>query len=501
MTKNISIAPLALTLVLSIASCRVGLTDRATPALIAAVETGADPSARTEAVSLTTDSPSTAEAAGVRVAYQTVVGRSPAGYGTNGWWTDQDAEVWRARYRELAPVIVRLPAPQSMLEPQNDDSNPNHVNRQGFLFDRPIPWFGRTITFGRWLAALRDQDVTVMIHVPYLAGWLSANGDREIFSTYPPRDMAEYREYLLALLTFVVDEVGYPPERVILEPVNEPDLRCGQDANVPCFWENWKMDDLATVMRTADEAAAEVDPAIRIVGVSECCGTRLAETLVDQYDGRRFLDGFTYHRYVRGADFGDGLARGERLAALGRPVYLNEYGNTRYWSNGRPGALWHAAVLPQIWGDGIGPIQFTMSEFPGSHEGYDQLGLSADWRNGWERKPAYWVYVNFYRHFGGSELVSVQGAESLVLLAGRRVAGADAPSLAIWLTNVSPDRPETLRFQIPGFPTDHAQARVFDNLQGSEPVATLELAGAPLQFDFHLPAASSYSIVLRPSER
>jgi len=502
-TKNISIAPLVLTLVLSIASCRVGLTNRATPPLIAAVETGAGPSAQTEVVSPTTGSPSSAEAAGataatVEVAYQTVVGRSPAGYGVNGWWTDQDAEVWQARYRELSPAVVRLPAPQSMLEPQNDDPDPSHVNRRGFLFDQPVPWFGRTITLGRWLAALRDQDATVMIHVPYLAGWLSANGDRELFSTYPPRDMAEYREYLLALLTFAVDEVGYPPERVILEPVNEPDLRCGQDANVPCFWENWEMDDLVAVMRTADEAAAEVDPAIRVVGVSECCATRLAETLVDQYDGQSFLDGFTYHRYVRGADFGDGLARGERLAALGSPVYLNEYGNTRYWSNGRPGALWHAAVLPQIWKAGINPIQFSMAEFPGSHQGYDQLGLFADWRNDWERKPAYWVYANFYRRFGGSELVSVRGTESLVLLAGRR---ADAPSLTIWLVNTDPDRPEGLRFQVTGFPTDSAQAQVFDNLGGSEPMVTLELRGTPLRFDFHLPAASSYSIVLNPSER
>ena len=435
-------------------------------------------------------------AATVRVDYQAVIGPGPAEYGVNGWWTDQDADLWRTRYAQLAPAIVRLPAAQSMLEPRNDDSDPTHINRQGFLFDQPFPWQGRTITFRQWLSTLRDQDITAMLHVPYLAGWLSANGDNGLMSTYPPRDLAEYSEYLRALLSFAVDEVGYPPEHLILEPVNEPDLGCGQDPNVPCFWNNWQMADLVAVMRAADEAAAEVAPAIRIVGVSECCGTQLAESLMDSYGGSTLLDGFTYHRYVSGDDFSDGLTRGQRLAHYGKPVYLNEYGNTTHWSNGQPGALWHASVLPQIWAAGLNPIQFSMAEFPGSHEGYKQLGLFTDWQDGWKLKPAYWVYANFYRHLGGSQLVAAQGSARAMLLAGRRPATGQ-PSLAIWLTNVTADQ-SVLPIEIVGFPARTAHLQVYNNLQGDDPVASLELAGESLRFDFRLPAASSFCIVVQP---
>ena len=434
----------------------------------------------------------------ISIDYQNVTGQSPLEYGTNGWWTDQDADLWRARYAQLGGTLVRIPALQGMLEPQNDDDDPQHINWQGFMFDQPLPWFGRTVTFRRQLAALNDEQMTIMLYVPYLSGWLSANGDKKLFSTYPPNDLAEYREYLRALLTFVVDEAGYPPERVILEPVNEPDLGCGRDRNVSCFWENWQLEDLAAVMRAADDVAAAVDPAIRIVGVAECCGTELAERLVAEYDGQSWLDGFSYHRYIHNFDFSDGLARGARLAAYGKLVYLNEYGNTRYWSNGPQGALWHALILPQIWRAGINPVQFPISEFPGSHEGYEQLGLFKDWENDWQLKPAYWVYSNFYRHFGGSELLSTTETPSLFILAGRKELAADGPMLAIWLVNKDREAPTSLRFEAAGFPADAARVQVYDNLQGDQPVSALDAAGSPLSFELTLPPASSYLLVVRP---
>jgi hypothetical protein len=435
----------------------------------------------------------------IEVDYQSIISQSPASFGTNGYWSDQDAEMWRTRYAELEPTVVRLPALQGMLEPQNDDTDPDHINRQGFLFDQPFPWLGRTVTFRKWLETLRDQDITIMIHVPYLAGWLSANEDRDLYSTYPPRDIAEYREYLLALLTFVIDELDYPPERVILEPINEPDLDCGQDPNVPCFWENWQMDDLVKVMRTANEVAMEVDPDIHIVGVAECCGTALVETLMNDYDGQSLLDGLTYHHYVSGENFRDGLIKGQRLAAYGKPVYINEYGNTQVWSNGTPGALWHAATLPQIWAAGINPIQFPISEFPGTHEGYNQLGLFYDWRDDWEIKSTYWVYTNFYNYFGDTELVSIQEIEPLVLLAGRKLSEDGNPLLVIWVTNPTSKPQDTLRLEIDNFPVNKALAQVYDNLLGPDPITNIELKGPSILIDLQLPAASSYSIVLQTS--
>ncbi len=487
-------------------ACQTELISAETPMLIATVDTDNSKSTPTlddgpQLASTSTHIEESVEyltPVTIEVDYQSMISQSPASFGTNGYWSDQDAEMWRTRYAELGPTVVRLPAIQGMLEPQNDDTNPNHINRQGFLFDQPLPWFGRTVTFGRWLETLRDQDVSVMIHVPYLAGWLSSNGDQGLYSTYPPRDMAEYREYLLALLTFVIDEVGYPPERVILEPVNEPDLRCGQDPNVPCFWENWQMDDLVNVMRTADEVAMEVDPDIHVVGVAECCSTALVEILMNEYAGHTLLDGLTYHRYVSGEDFSDGLARGQRLATYGKPVYLNEYGNTQVWSNGTQGALWHAVTLPQIWAAGINPLQFPFSEFPGTHEGYNQLGLFYDWREDWEIKPAYWVYTNFYGYFGETELVSVQEKEPLVLLAGRGLSVKGNPLLAIWVTNPTTEPQDTLRLEIINFPASAAHVQVYDNLKGPDPITTVDLAGTPILLDLDLPASSSYSIVLQP---
>jgi hypothetical protein len=422
---------------------------------------------------------------------------SPPAYGTNGWWTDEDADMWRARYAELSPQIVRLPLLHQFLEPVNDDDDPTHVRWDGFWFNRPISWFGRTLTYRYWLETLRDLDVTLMLYVPYLAGWLSANGDQGLYSTYPPQSLAEYHEFVRAALTFAVNEAGYPPERIILEPVNEPDLRCGQDPEVPCFWRDWAMDDLVAVMAEACRAADEVDERIRVVGLSECCGVELTRVFLEEYGGGECLEGLTYHRYVYGEDFGDGLARGGKLQAYGKPVYLNEFGSTKYWSNGIEGALWHSATVPQLWEAGINIVQFPISEWPGTRS-YSHLGLFADWTGDWATKPAYWVYVNFYTHFGGTEIVSVTASPDTFVSAGRR---AETGALAVWLTSATSAKGKPITFQIINWPANRAAVTVYDNLVGSDPVAAFDVAAqdwdGQLTFDYVVPAHSSFSFLLR----
>jgi hypothetical protein len=175
--------------------------------------------------------------ADVVIDWNTVVGSGPTDYGTNGWWTDEDADLWRERYALLRPTIVRLPVIHGVLEPTNDDGTPNVINWKGFQFNVPFPVpasGGRHVTYRRWFEALRDLNVTVLIYTPYLAGWLSANGDRGLYSTFPPKDVAEYGEFVRALLTYLVKEVAYPPDRIILEPVNEADLGCGSDTVFHC---------------------------------------------------------------------------------------------------------------------------------------------------------------------------------------------------------------------------------------------------------------------------
>jgi hypothetical protein len=416
----------------------------------------------------------------------------PIAYGTNGWWTDQDADLWRSRYADLGPKIVRLPLMHEFLEPVNDDDDPNHVCWESFWFDKPIPWFGRTITYRRWFETLRDLDVTLMLHVPYLAGWLSANGDLGPYSTYPPQSVEEYREFVQAGLIFLVDGVDYPPERIILEPVNEPDLRCGQDPAVPCFWSDWTMDDLVAVVRAARQAADAVDPAIRLVGLSTCCGDELVARLMRDYDGATLLDGLTYHRYERGFDQGQAVQLGQRLAGWGLPVYINEYGSPKYWSDGKEGALWHAAALAQIWPAGIAPIQFAMSEFPGMHEGYNRLGLFADWERDWEPKPAYAVYVGFFHHLGPTAPLSTTVQAPLVVAAGWGGNG----SVAVWAVNADQaDWPDVI-FRVMDFPADVAVVTVYNILAGGDPIDAFTVADVPLVFAYDLPARSVHAFTV-----
>jgi len=87
--------------------------------------------------------------------------------------------LWQARYSELRPQIVRLLLLQAILEPINDDGDPTHINWSGFNFDQaaPVPVGERPVTHRLWFETLRDLDITVMLYIPHLAGWLSANGD------------------------------------------------------------------------------------------------------------------------------------------------------------------------------------------------------------------------------------------------------------------------------------------------------------------------------------
>ncbi len=84
----------------------------------------------------------------------------------------------------------------------------------------------------------------------------------------------------------------------------------------------------------------------------------------------------------------------------------------------------------------------------------------------------------------------------MTLLAGRRPASSP-PALAIWLTNATADQ-SAQSIEIVGFPTRTAHVQFYDNLQGGDPVASQEVAGAPLRFDFRLPATSSFCIVVQP---
>jgi len=424
------------------------------------------------------------------------MGEDAVPYGVNGWWTDEDAELWRTRYAELDPQIVRLPLMHGALEPANDDNDSSHVRWAGFHFDRPIPWFGRSVTYRQWFGTLRDLDMTLMIYVPHLAGWLSANDDHGLSSTYPPRSLAEYGEFLAATLTYLVDVVHYPPDRIILEPINEPDLGCGQDGAVPCFWEDWRMEDLVAVIQTARDAIDTVDPDIRLVGLSTCCDHGLVEELMRHYDGAALLDGITYHRYERSVELEATVGLGRRLADWGLPVYIGEYGNTRYWSNGQEGALWHAVALAYFWPAGIAPIQFSMSELPGMHEGYNQLGLFSDWGDGWTLKPAYYVYAAFFRDLAITTPVSVSASMPLVAAAGR----GDDGTVALWVINTGQEDRSDVVFRVMGgrglAGKNGFRVTVYDIIPGDSATGTFVGSGRVPTFTWNVSARTVHVFVV-----
>jgi hypothetical protein len=474
---------------------RIGSTPSATPAQPTGLPTGL-PAPITPTIQIETASPPTPVAVpALIIDYNHSQPAWNGLFGVNGWWSDQDAGLWKSRYQELGIQLVRIPAPQGLFEPENDDGDPNHINAGGFHFNTPIPWADRTLTLGQWLSAMNDLGVTVMIYIPTLAGWLSANGDAGLISTYPPNNLAEYGEYVGALLRFAVQEVGLPPERLILEPVNEPDLDCGADPAVPCFWKAWKMQDLVNVLKEAHRQARAVNPAIRVVGPAECCQP-LADQLIANYDGKSYLDGLSYHQYVSGSDFSAGLERGRNLQNHGLPVFLDEYGNTTVWSEGAPGALWHASVLPQIWAAGIQPVEYPVSDFPNIHAGYNRLGLFLDWRGNWSIKPAYYVYQSFYRLIAPGQMLAIGASDPNLLAASR--SRVDTPRLAIWLVN--PDMSAiNLAIDILHFPIPYSRLRIIDNLSGTDAEPPRSLAGAPLHIQVEAPPQSSYTLLIEDS--
>lgn len=435
--------------------------------------------------------------------FAAVVRSGPAAYGTNVWWTDQDADLWTSRWAELGPSWIRIYVSHSLVEPENDDNDPQHINWDGFLFDTPISVpvvMTRTMTYRNWFEALRDQpDLHIMIHFSYLAPWLTDNPPLPAIpvpaAPYPPNDLAEYREFIAATARFLVEEVGFPPERIAFEVMNEPDLGCGVDPAVPCFWQNWTMTDIRDVVSVTYQATEAVAPSIALVGLAECCGTSIVRNLLDNYPEGDYLDGLTYHYYTAGYDFSGALSRAAELAPYGLPLYLNEYGSFSYRSDGVSGALWHSLALPALWRTGIAPLQYPISEWPLLDDPYNSMGLFEDWTGGWTRKPSYWVYTNFFRFFGEGEIIAHTASAELDVLVSRRVL-TDAAQVTFWAVNRESSPVPDVVFTLHNFPESQATLRIYDNLSGPAPLLTETLQGAPLVFTTTLPALSSRAFIL-----
>jgi hypothetical protein len=435
--------------------------------------------------------------------FAVIVSAAPPAHGTNVWWTDQDAATWTARWAELGPSHVRLFVSHSLVEPVNDNADPHLVNWDGFRFDTPISVpqvMTRTLTYQDWFSALRDQpDINVLIHFSYLAPWLTDNDPHPAIpipaAPYPPNDLDEYAEFVEATLRYLVETVGFPPQRIAIEVMNEPDLGCGVDPVTPCFWQDWTMADIVDAVRITHEAIQAVDADITLVGLAECCGTGIVRNLLDNYTEGDYLEGLSYHYYASGYDLNAALNRAAALAPYGLPIYLDEYGSRSYLSEGVDGALWHSWALATLWEAGIAPLQYPSSEWIFLGEPYNSMGLFADWRGDWLRKPSYWVYANFFHAVGGGDVISHTAPPGVDVLAVRRVVTGGAQA-AFWVVNRGDTALVEQPFTLYNFPWPEATLRVYDNLVGVEPVLTATVSGSPLAFDATLPARSSRAFVL-----
>jgi hypothetical protein len=432
-----------------------------------------------------------------------VVSAGPAEWGTNTWWSDQDAALWTGLWTELGPSTVRIPVSHAAIEPQNDNADAGVIRWGGYQFETPISiasTITRTVTYRDLLEALRDQPrLRIMLHFSYLAPWLSDNSPHPQFSgttaPYPPNDTAEYREFVEVVLRFAVDTVGIPATRVVVEAANEPDLGCGVDPVTPCFWDNWTMADVANVIQASEDAILAVDSDITLAGMAECCGTSIARALLDGYPQGDHLDSLSFHYYAQGYDLDVALNRASELRPYGLPVYLDEYGSRQYHSDGPDGALWHAWALPRLWAAGIAPVQYPISEWPWLGDPYSSMGLLEDWRGNWERKPAYWVYASFFRLVGGTDVISSTGPAGADLLVTRATTGT--PRVVFWIVNRSDIGLVEQTFAVDGFPGHAALLTLYDTMVASTGTQSALLSGVPLVFRATLPALSSRAFVLR----
>ena len=429
--------------------------------------------------------------------FEKEISQSPPFYGTNGWWTDQDAEIWKTRYAELNVNIVRLPVLQFILEPQNDNADPNTINWEKFGFDKPYEISGKSLTYHEWFSTLKELDMTIMLYIPYLANWLSKSPvENQMMSPYPPNNIEEYEEFIRALLVYLVDEINYPQDKIILEPINEADLLCGSDPAVSCFWENWSEEELLEVIQTAEDQAKSISDKIKIAGISTCCQHELLNLILEKNPNLINLDYLTFHYYENSDNFFLQKLNMNEFSNKGLPVIFNEYGNSAFWSNGKEAGIWHSLFLAKLWKEGISPIQYHIAEWPIMHDGYNELGLFKNWLEDWKIKPSYWVYVNFYSHLKDNILIESSFPENSYGIAGKN---EDLKQITVWVINVDYGSSD-LKFKLENFSFTETDIQVFNNLESNIPLETLSIDNENgdnyLEFSYPVESTASYCFIL-----
>jgi len=431
----------------------------------------------------------------VTIDFTDVIGPGPQYYGSNLFWTNQDIDLIEDRIIKSNMNIMRLILSPFFIENPNDNGDPDTINWSGFHFDYEIPWGEKTVSYATIFEKLKTLDIDIMVFVPYLSPWLSANNHSsdDIYSTYPPNDYGEYGEFIYAVLYHMTNTVLIPPEKIILEPYNEPDLGCGQDPSVHCFWSNHSMHDTADTFITAYNAAKSVSPAIRVVGMAEWNDGSYITDFINNHNGLNYLDGITYHKYVDNYNISSLITMGTGfMEYYGLPVFANEYGSRTWGSEGTEGALWNSYTLTHLLKSGIQPLQHPFSGFPGLGQPYESMGLFYDWNNDWQIKEAFWVNSNILRFMKDTvTLKSVDGSQNLDIISGKR-----NEEINVVITNRDPIE-KNVNIRIDNLPPNYRQITVYDNFKENH---TLDVYGiSSNSFDYVVPSRSSTTIIVAAS--
>jgi hypothetical protein len=203
--------------------------------------------------------------------------------------------------------------------------------------------------------------------------------------------------------------------------------------------------------------------------------------------------------------------RTRRLSSYG-PVWVTEFADIAHGSpdakmdfSTREAALEFAELLARLWPTGIaGIIHFRLSDTfsdRSSLGGWIGHGLFADSRGthaqgrAYEPFPAYWVFANMYREFGGRRLVQTVAPQGLTVLSARESDNGE-PHLAVWITNSSMlDYATGIR--VAHFPADKVQVQLMDNLKSDQPIEERVATGGDLTIAVNIPRQSSYLYVFR----
>jgi len=122
------------------------------------------------------------------------------------------------------------------------------------------------------------------------------------------------------------------------------------------------------------------------------------------------------------------------------------------------------------------------------------------WRDNWQIKPSYWVYVNFFTHMQNLTLLSTTLPDGIFGVAGVR---PEESTVAIWLTNANLVKNEDITIRVENWPYKGARVKVFNNLVNSAPVQTIAVQAGPtnsLLLNYPIQRKQSWLFVLSPSQ-